>query len=215
VIGKENTVPAFGFMFFKYKYDRPPEDHRSRGITIPLQYGYFIKPKHEIYSSDVTTSPPANDFWTGTHTDYLLNKSKTASNQLKGTRISCSVNNSSLDFDEASSPSKFATHFTNDLISRDISDDDDDDDDDDDVLENFARDIVPSKDVAIGAGAIINQNLSLDKRPLNEYYAEPQATIRLYFVFEEEFKEIIKRGGIRKIEEKEGGFLNGVPVGND
>ncbi len=70
-----------------------------------------------------------------------------------------------------------------------------------------------AKEVSIGAGAVIDQALAVDTRPLADYHSEPQALMRIYFVFEPQLKEIISKGGIQKIEGKKKGFLHEVKVG--
>jgi hypothetical protein len=68
------------------------------------------------------------------------------------------------------------------------------------------------KDVAVGAGAI-DQKLTVDNRPLDEYHQDAKATMRIYFVFEDELKNYIHKGGIHEHAQVAGGSLAGVPVG--
>jgi hypothetical protein len=67
------------------------------------------------------------------------------------------------------------------------------------------------KDVSIGAGAKINQGLSADRYP-NDWKSEPDAVMRIYFVFEDEYNKW-KSHGLKPESLNEKGFLKGLPVG--
>ena len=67
--------------------------------------------------------------------------------------------------------------------------------------------------LSVGAGAAISQSLAVDTRPLEDYHEKPQALLRIYFCFEDQFKAIVAKGGVKKLEQKKNGFLQGVPVG--
>jgi hypothetical protein len=69
-----------------------------------------------------------------------------------------------------------------------------------------------SKSVSVGAGARINQELAKDSLGLEGWKDEPEAIIRLYFVFEEQFHEIV-RGGIKELKGDKEGYLKNLPVG--
>lgn len=68
-----------------------------------------------------------------------------------------------------------------------------------------------SKAVAVGAGAEISQGLKADTLPLDSWGDKP-AIMRLYFVFEEQFRKIAE-GGILDLEGSKKGFMDGLPVG--
>ena len=70
-----------------------------------------------------------------------------------------------------------------------------------------------SRSVSVGAGAEINQTLKADSLGLDGWKAEPEAIIRLYFCFKEQFLEIVKSGGIQKLEGEKEGYLKNLPVG--
>jgi len=69
-----------------------------------------------------------------------------------------------------------------------------------------------SVEVGVGAGAKISQTLSRDAYALDSWEAEPAAVMRLYFVFEEQFAEL-RQKGIRDLVGSGEGFLSGLPVG--
>ena len=70
-----------------------------------------------------------------------------------------------------------------------------------------------SKLVSVGAGARINQKLSKDSLGLDGWQDSCGGVIRLYFCFEEEFKEIIKKGGTKELKSSPDGYLKDIPVG--
>jgi hypothetical protein len=69
------------------------------------------------------------------------------------------------------------------------------------------------KEVSVGAGAEIYQDLNKDPLKVSEWEEEASATIRLYFVFANEFKSIIANGGVKDMDGVKEGFLKGLPVG--
>ena len=72
-----------------------------------------------------------------------------------------------------------------------------------------------SKDVSVGGGAEIKQDIQVDKNPLDSWSEKPDGLIRLYFVFSEQLEQIIEKGGVKNPlkEEKKQGFMDGVEVG--
>ena len=69
------------------------------------------------------------------------------------------------------------------------------------------------KDVSVGGGARIDQKLSPDPLALDAWTEKESGLIRLYFVFEEQFKQIVKKGGIIDISGTDEGYLSGLPLG--
>lgn len=160
VIGKENTVPAFGFAFWKPKNPRTP-------------------PKREYRSK-------------------VMGYTKSANIPMKGAGGSW-VSNSSPHLIHTQSISNTAeTLYTS-------------------TTSSFTRGIsthVENKEVSVGAGAKIQQDLATDSLGLEGWQDKPSGLIRLYFCFEEQFREIVK-GGLIDLEEikNNDGFLKGLPVG--
>jgi hypothetical protein len=68
------------------------------------------------------------------------------------------------------------------------------------------------KEVSIGAGAKINQELVPDPYPLDSWKDVPDAVMTIYFVFQEKFEEL-KAGGMRDFQGKPEGMLQNIPVG--
>jgi hypothetical protein len=167
LIGKENTVPAFGFAFFRSKNER-----LTNKSSRPLSTDYFgsgiwdiinnpFKPTYKDYFYPDHNSNPVwicdnnngDHMISNTNSDYRLMKADTC----------CSVSSNQLNY---------------------------------------------INDVSIGAGAKIDQKIEIDTLPLSEWFSEPQALIRLYFVFKDDLDTIIRKGGIKKLESIKNGYLS-------
>ena len=74
---------------------------------------------------------------------------------------------------------------------------------------SLTRGVVPDrKDVAVGAGAKINQSLAKPIHESTNYADEPDAVMRIYFVFKDEFDQYARHGFVENQ-----GMLKGIPVG--
>jgi hypothetical protein len=207
VIGKENTVPAFGFAFYEPEKRRePPPGSPLRGcsgMTGGLTFGSNLKHYLPQYYSPLHT--PQN--WDFTTTDYYVSNSTTGGLVGSSETASKALFQSNL----ADEP-KFLCSTTGErrkgreIVSQDCASHEDLDRDRRAHLERA------KKDVSVGAGAIINQGLAQDPLACKDWKKEPSALIRLYFVFPEQFKAIVK-SGIRDLNGKKDGFLAGMPVG--
>lgn len=71
---------------------------------------------------------------------------------------------------------------------------------------------VQTKSVSVGAGAKINQTLRADAGDITHWNAEPDAVMRIYFIFEEEFAKW-RKFGMKCIEDVTPSMLKGIPVG--
>jgi hypothetical protein len=71
--------------------------------------------------------------------------------------------------------------------------------------------LCPLADVSVGAGAQITQELATDDLKPEDYKPEP-TFIRLYFVFPEQWANIVRKG-VKSLKGAREGFLKGVPVG--
>jgi len=141
VIGKENTVPAFGFAFYRTKNPRTPSPRTSSFALFSdsqQTYGY-------------------------------------------------SVMDSVMDMDEGQESAAYCSQPI--LISSrgSIS-----------TRKMMASAQKQSKSVSVGAGAQIRQELDRDSLGIDGWQDQPAAVIRLYFAFEEQFKQIVENGGVTK-----------------
>ncbi len=69
------------------------------------------------------------------------------------------------------------------------------------------------RDVSVGAGAKIEQEVKSDELSVADWKPEATGLIRLYFVFRPQFEQILERGGVRNLQGQPEGFLKGLPVG--
>jgi len=215
LLGKENTVPAFGFAFYK-NTKMPIMNTRSRGV--------------ESYSGYVQTEICYND------NSYLDCSSGAKGVQgfqgpqgVFGVINSCAVNsvgaqgytgtkgnpgvigvlsnqNLELNFSDIS-PTLYCvnssdTFSTDTLASRRLSSN---------RLSSVSVEPKAKVDVAVGAGAKIHQSISADKADLSDYTETPEAIIRVYFVFETEFNMYASKGFISSPRRE--GYLANITVG--
>ena len=184
VIGKENTVPAFGFVFYQTKNPRniqPPRYLRGE----PTFFGPIHTPQNwNIYGADEMVGASLD--WTGDDSDddvKIIHGGGTAS-------VSYNANQSH--------PKKKAAYDKKFLRGE---------------IQTSAAFSKPVKDVSVGGGARINQSLSPDPLALDAWTEKESGLIRLYFVFEEQFRQIVEKGGIKDISGTEEGYLSGLPLG--
>jgi hypothetical protein len=204
VIGKEDTIPAFGFAFFKPKVRREPTAIPCAGAPIaaagPLLSYSSIQ---HIYLS--STGPTKKMF----SNDVLFSKSLDFGSDVKGGSglkggilRSRSVNYCSTESLLSASQDRSASSISIGDSTPEKS------------LEVFDEGTERRKtaEVGVGAGAIINQRLIIDSLKVTDWESEPASVMRLYFVFVEQFKEIEARG-MKDLVGTPNGFLEGLPIG--
>lgn len=241
-IGKEQTVPAFGFAFYTPKVSRPEPSLKrqffnkqsSSGSWISSSYHNELGGSCKLYGSSLNGSWVGEGF-KGLDVDYsstdLMNKHIVSTNSASFSDLACheaapskQLNNvytcSASSAAAAASASasaelpvklgkrishsfsktlkKSSPISTEGLISEDMS------------HERSAKKEV--KEVSVGAGAKIRQDLPNDPYPLDSWKDTPDASMTIYFVFQEKFEEL-KAGGLRDFSGVKEGMLAGVPVG--
>lgn len=201
IMGKKNTIPAFGFAFYRCKNNREPA-YESRVWINPNaeSVGSFIlcndsntdnniKGFGDTYKTGTSVPPGPQGFPT-----LSASSSSSTSNSSSSTHIS-TVNYSPTSrrgfYKNSYSPS-------NDICSKNKKFNEEN------KQERF------TKDVSVGAGAKIRQNLNIDLTPLEEWGQNPEAVITLYFVFSEQLEAIIEKGGVKKLESHPDGYLKDV-----
>lgn len=178
VIGKENTVPAFGFVFYRTKV--------QRNIDPPNQFRGLITYQGDIvFGSCVGASDDSSDVVEGSHTcDSIQNKM-------------------SYTYDSGKNNMVVAQNANFKKYLRGM----------DKEVKTSGGIKLPPKEVSIGGGAKINQNLSVDPLALDAWTEKEAALIRLYFVFEPQLKQIVEKGGIKDVSGTDTGYLSGLPLG--
>lgn len=181
MIGKENTVPAFGFAFYSPKVKR----------VKPQEVSYIY---HSNCFSDVKYASSAT-YWSSasnlsenlSYSNKILSRSKTARGitdlERTPTMDALYLAERSIDF---SSSEQYS------IQQRSV--------------------FVPEKEVSIGAGAKIHQELPKDNSPLEDWKDVPDSVMTIYFVFQEEFLKMAS-GGFRDFIDCKDGMLKGLPVG--
>jgi len=218
----ENTVPAFGFAFFAPKEPRIEQMGALRGeaccgsIGAPLGLSplyEFNQSQHMYLSSSAgfMSSPPMS--LTGTSYPQVSVSYCCSSNILDGVKTISALSGTKMSkrsFSKTLEQPKNAQSLRQQKDYIPISDDGMDE-----SLYLSERSVEPSKpvkEVSIGAGAKICQNLNLDVYPLDSWHDTPDAVMTIYFVFQEKFEEL-KAGGLRDLEGVKNGMLQGLPVG--
>jgi hypothetical protein len=190
VIGKENTVPAFGFVFYRTKNQRnitPPNENRGALFVSSQGCGEAWSNNIKYDIEYAVNSNHYND--SGSYTVGKKYKSSGPSGS------ACSTQS-----------------FSDILRSKDSVDNEIDDGLEREV-KTSGNIALPTKEVSVGGGARINQSLTVDPLALDGWCEKEAALIRLYFVFEPQFREIVKKGGIKDISGTDTGYLSGLPLG--
>ena len=221
VIGKENTVPAFGFAFFRPKKQRVIEVCKKYE-DVAIYVAQTLSDKHhsgmhklfdDSYTHVTTTggggtksagfSPELNvcdSIESCMHTeDELTLNDCGADNSLQGTKC-CTLSASAAPrgFTRGVVQTKSAMMFTS-AVNKKLFD----------AAKTEERRV---KSVSVGGGAQIRQNLQPDTLAADDWKPEPHAIIRLYFVFKEQMDQILN-GGVVSVAGKPEGFMAGLPVG--
>lgn len=240
VIGMDDTVPAFGFCFYKLKkqnteyedgkrlHEIPDESELSYGgggsimrpFALPGSYtttrSAGIKAKRSIrYSSSCLDSVRGSE----TKGLSLRSKSLSSSPKLGASLDELSVNFASCECEPVRGIGYGDPVSNVDLSNVDVSKLAE-------SMENPLRERLDYKDgerlessidkskleVGVGAGASIKQRIVSDRHEVNEWSDKPKAIMRIYFVFREQFEKYAAAGLKDLVGHKEG-FLDSLPVG--
>jgi hypothetical protein len=211
VIGKDDTVPAFGFCFYKLKNCRTDYEngvsYRDEFPSYPYQYSYpgshKVKGIYEDFSE-------AKTFFSSSSLDHSFNSALYEDERSSETRErSISFSNTS-DYmnvvNEAIVKNGFASlHPKMRSFSKSKEPV---------ASESFEVKNRIGTEVGLGAGARIKQRFGKAKHPVSDWEKEPTGVVRLYFVFQEEF-ERYAAAGLKDLEGSREGYLDGLPVGGE
>jgi len=193
LIGKDQTVPAFGFAFYRPKELRQPQVSLYRGIfkSFPINDDSDIDSDSTIYCDSVLNE----NYTSGTLSIQNAPGDPTSSVYLcatpsAGAPVKSACYAASTDHTEVKGVASLKHLQTRRY--RSFSD--------------------TVKEVSVGAGAKISQNLIPDPYGLDTWCDTPAAVMTIYFVFQEKLEELIA-GGVRDLEGKPEGMLAGLPVG--
>lgn len=203
MIGKENTVPAFGFAFYSPKVKR----------VKPQEVSYIY---HSNCFSDVKCASHINYLSSASNiseapsTPNIIGKKIRIRSMSKTTSMGALYSSSTFSAEKSYSPITDGDMCSVTMDALSLGE----------RSKNFSSSIdvqkrsayVPEKEVSIGAGAKIRQELPKDNSPLEDWKDVPDSVMTIYFVFQEEFSKMAS-GGFRDFTDCKDGMLKGLPVG--
>jgi len=209
VIGKANTVPAFGFAFRRLKTPRTPPSR----LAYRTVYGDGVMGPYVGDGQPSTVGVGANHFESTCISDsqsYTVPVKKGGSSMVATSAEMRSRGRSfPLGLDTIGNRKKGMV-VNHSAVARSME-----------GVRCSEDHAVPEveltlgqkkKEVAVGAGARIRQDLIADPLGVDAWRDEPDAVIRLYFCFEFQFIEMLK-AGIVDLKNDSEGYLKGLPVG--
>ena len=224
VIGKDDTVPAFGFAFYRTKVHRNPKE-RVRDVhhyhnqllwwnNPYYYYGNYYGSMSTFFNDKITSGTVGVAFgYNGDSTQYkvkVMNTLRSASAGISG-GVSASIVNSSgtvigtsgvMYCSSNSSESNSMTYTGSDNKGSAQS-----------MADNFDYEPLSSKvenvEVGVGAGAEIKQNIEQDTLSLSDWKETPDSIIRVNFIFVEQFEQL-KAKGMKDLSGSNLGWMNGV-----
>jgi len=173
VMGKENTVPAFGFVFYTPKNPRVVEKEKYKRFS---QWSNWSNHQNKLQSDNKISIGNA-------YTSSIFNNNE---------EDIMTVQHYSAT--EAKTSASLSKCLRNVAVQE---------------ADDFR---LANKEVSVGAGAKIDQDLSPDNLSLEQWSEKEAAIIRLYFVFEPQFRDILSKG-TRDISGTDTGYLEGLPLG--
>jgi len=221
MIGKENTVPAFGFAFYRPKVARPRQAPSFGG-------GLLYQFPHSGYKLYDDTPNHTLNYWAYTNsTQTSLGFSKGLSAGVKisgetqpdmfvlgdGAAGHMSADSEIHAYNCSSAPAagavpapppgevKTSGRVGSPLRSMSVR-----------RRVRVEEAAPPRKEVAVGAGARIRQDLVEDPYPLDTWKDKPDSVMTIYFVFKEQVDRMLEAGTVEVSEQPEG-MLKGMPVG--
>lgn len=193
MLGKENTVPAFGFAFYQ-----PKEKRMSVKINDDGTFSSLSRPKDSgvVFANYIPSlkKKSLTDKWAPVLEKDVQHKTNYFDMDVmysSEVNYSASVDTVSVDMMSISSSVDYGYEYR----SRGIEVPD--------------QNVVEEKEVAVGAGARIKQDLVEDSYGIDSWKDEPDGVMRIYFVFKDEFNEYASHG----FKGESGSMLNGLPVG--
>lgn len=201
VIGKEDTVPAFGFCFYHLKERRKnyeggtsfrDEFPNLKQLSNTSKYLYDSHtylggtryPETFTSSVDYECRERSVSFYTTNSTEDVINEA------VHKTGLISPLRNFRKKRYRSANPKKIKTAFSSSSTFKDRS----------------------NMEVGLGAGAKIKQNFRRSQYELSDWAEKPTGIIRLYFVFQEEF-ERYAAVGLHDLEGSKEGYLKGLSIG--
>lgn len=190
IIGKEDTIPAFGFAFYRTKVARVMTGGSFRTYSQTGIYNCLDNVK--------TISKDTINF------NYF---------KLSGSDISCrdSAALDSMSINYCNSSAQLLGAMSTQTCACAVSTCADNSVETKLSLQKAKQKKVKAE-VGVGAGAEISQDVEVDFLKLTDWEEKPASIMRLYFIFVEQFEDI-KSKGLRDLIGQKDGYLTGLPVG--
>jgi len=240
VIGKDDTVPAFGFCFYglkvndvkyengnRFKDKFPVESLTESRGTLSILRGFSgysgtgsIGFPGVYYSSSLSKSADMSAadirYSSSGETKCFLSTSKSKSAESKtsgGPILPAACFNLA---DDSIGSTLNERSFSDESIamsdSKLVADEPVAASFSPELLRKSVRKIHASAEVGIGAGAKIKQAFAKDARCIDEWQEKPAGIIRVYFVFREQFERYVE-DGLKDLSGCKECFMEGLPVG--
>ena len=206
VIGKEDTVPAFGFCFYKqkkYSPDWETSNHVKNKFPEELStsnayYGMMGTPG--VYTSSLRCSSSSSS----AHLIAPLAKGSSAGGSSAGASIMLNSVSHPIDGSPISA-SYCCMDSVMDMGMAEVE------------VKTSGGIIIPDSgvlrgEVGIGAGAKIKQGFSKSSLSCEKWESKPTGIMRIYFVFQEEFDRYAS-AGFKDLTGNKEGYLEGLKVG--
>jgi hypothetical protein len=207
-IGKENTVPAFGFAFYSPKERRPESNIKRGGGGTKFQFTAQSKgiaggtccsvPMEEMFLESLCSASeaPLDDMLFESPSTNIYSKTSNCTlDGLSGAK-SCTPNtkmgNKSKKLHSFFSKETEAMRSVNKIEEEPV--------------------IEKKETVSVGAGAKIAQELPVDPYGIDTWKDTPDSIMTIYFMFQKEFDELVSKG-FHDIDKSNKGILEGIPVG--
>jgi hypothetical protein len=225
ILGKENTVPAFGFAFYAPKEPRPESAgiyHNDKVYKTSFN-GYPTSGTGMLGMGISTPAGSSTNYYcsslSGTNLCYdsALNEVKTSGfisgGNNSGALLGACLDNVNMETPKIRSKSLSKRSMSQEtgrravlgcVVGASMEDGLD--------YERERSMPAPVKEVSIGAGAKINQKLNADPYALDTWKETPDSVMTIYFVFQEKFEEL-KAKGVRDLEGSKEGILSNCIVG--
>jgi hypothetical protein len=214
VIGKEDTVPAFGFCFYKRKnYEVKYEDGKRNKNEFPE---ITQDPLNRVFTIESMGGTSARGFskslfetkcyFSDTSAVHMASVTPGKINRTSDTSAVYLTSAAPMKMNitaYADSDAEHSFSLSNALM--------------DGVLESSETKIGEVKfnrsaEVGIGGGARIKQDFKKSLVSLEDWKEKPEGILRLYFVFQEQFESMVE-SGFNDLKGSKDGYLSNLPVG--
>ena len=189
VIGKEDTVPAFGFAFYRTKEHRKSVYRSVRGVT----FDELPTAGEVSYSTSYYTASNSSGNFFESKLDATPKSAFAPRMKMKKPPVMSAYLSHSGPISPPQQMGEVRSFYNA-------------------PAEEPVREDLTNKEVGVGAGAKIAQSLRVDPLQVSDWQDEVAGSMVLYFVFTAQFREVQKKG-MKDLTGEPEGFMAGLPVG--